>query len=172
MQIEILRLNHRIARDKRISTHVSLVSRAFLASKIYYTGQKDSEMESSVNKITKKFGGNFKIQHINNEIKLIEEKTKEGYKIIHLTVYGISIKDKLKEIKKQKKLLIIVGGEKFEPIIYKLSNYNISITNQPHSEVAALAVLMYELFGINEDFNDAEVKIIPSEKGKTVKSLK
>ena len=43
--IEVLRLGHRISRDKRISTHVALVARAFGASKIYYTGQKDKSMK-------------------------------------------------------------------------------------------------------------------------------
>jgi len=37
--IEILRLGHRKKRDARLSTHVALVSRAFGASKIYYSGQ-------------------------------------------------------------------------------------------------------------------------------------
>ncbi len=43
--IIVLRLNHRIGRDPRISTHVALTSRAFLADKICYAGQKDSSLE-------------------------------------------------------------------------------------------------------------------------------
>ena len=90
MIIEILRLNHRIARDKRITTHVGLTSRSLGASAMYYSGDKDSEMENSINKITEKFGGPFIIEHVKNEISLIKEKKKQGYIISHLTMYGIS----------------------------------------------------------------------------------
>ena len=114
MKIEILRLNHRIARDKRITTHVALTGRALGADIMYYSGDKDSEMENSINKITEKFGGPFKVEHIKNEIKLIKEKKKNNFLIVHLTVYGIDFRKKTEELK-DKNLLIIVGGEKVEP---------------------------------------------------------
>ena len=53
--IEVLRLSHRIGRDPRLSTHVILTARAFGASKTYYSGQKDSNLEESVKRIC----GNF-----------------------------------------------------------------------------------------------------------------
>ena len=90
--VEILRLGHRIARDKRISTHVCLVARAFGADKLYYSGQKDSGMENRIFKIVKDFGGNFEVEHVKNYYKLIKDKQKKGFKIIHLTIYGESLK--------------------------------------------------------------------------------
>ena len=137
--IEILRLNHRVARDKRISTHLALTSRALSVEKVFYSGQKDKSLEESVNKITKRFGGPFEIKHILNPIKLIKEKKKQNYQIIHLTVYGLDFqKTKLPN----KKMLIIVGGEKVEGEYYYISDYNISIGNQPHSELGALAIFL------------------------------
>ena len=136
--IEVLRLGHRISRDKRISTHVCLVARAFGASKIYYTGQKDSEMEENVNKIVKNFGGNFEAKYVKNYKSLFSNK-----KIVHLTMYGLDFKKKIKEIKGD--LLIIIGGEKVPPEIYKEADYNLCVTNQPHSEVGALAVFLDNL---------------------------
>ena len=62
--VEVLRLGHRIIRDKRISTHVALVARAFNAKKIYYTGQKDDIMENSVMKVVKNHGGTFEIEYL------------------------------------------------------------------------------------------------------------
>ncbi len=168
MQIEVLRLNHRIGRDPRLSTHVSLTARAFGALKIYYSGDKDSALEDTVKKITKKFGGKFEIEYIKEDIKLIKEKKKDNFLIVHLTVYGKDFKSYKSKLK-NKNLLIIIGGEKVEPEFYKLSDYNLSVTNQPHSEVAALAVFLYELFGYNKDFSNAELKIIGSEKGKILK---
>ena len=133
-------------------------------------GEPDSdyEMEESVNKITAKFGGPFKIEHVKNAIKLIEEKKKLDYKIIHLTVYGIDFRKKVKEIK-NKSMMIIVGGEKVEPEYYKISDYNLSVTSQPISEVSAIGIFLYEIYGIKEKFEDAKIRVIEQERGKLLK---
>ena len=81
-------------------------------------------------------------------------------------MYGVSFKNiKLKS----DKLLIIVGGEKVEPHIYKMANYNISVTSQPISEVSALGILLYDLVGIKDEFINSKIKVIPSERGKFLK---
>jgi tRNA (cytidine56-2'-O)-methyltransferase len=51
-----LRIGHRKERDKRISTHIGLMSRAFLADKIIYSGEHDESLISSVNKVSKSWG--------------------------------------------------------------------------------------------------------------------
>ena len=142
MTIEILRLSHRIRRDPRISTHVALVSRAFGADKIYYSGDHDSSLENSVNKIVKQWGGSFKIEYIKDPLKLIKSSKS---KIINLSMYGLPLENEISKIKKHKDLLIIVGSEKVPIEIYKLSDYNISVTQQPHSEVSSLAILLEKL---------------------------
>tara|TARA_Y100000310_G_scaffold331110_1_gene404093 strand:+ start:5222 stop:5737 length:516 start_codon:yes stop_codon:yes gene_type:complete len=167
--VEILRIGHRIARDKRISTHVCLVARAFGADKLYYSGQKDSEMENSVFKIVKDFGGSFEVKYVKDYFKLIKDKKKKGFKIVHLTVYGESFK--VISNFKDENILFIVGGEKVPAEIYQLVDYNISIGNQPHSEVAALGVVLYEYFGKNilsKKFKNSKLKIIPQKKGKKI----
>ena len=164
--IEVLRLGHRIARDKRISTHVGLVARAFGASKLYYSGQKDGSLEGSVLKVVEDFGGDFSVEHVKGVSSFIKNKKKEGFKVVHLTVYG----EVLGDVKLEEDLLIIVGGEKVEPEYYKLADYNISVTSQPHSEVAGLAIFLHNCFQgkeLNKDFK-GKIKIIPKEKGKKV----
>lgn len=170
MKIEILRLNHRIGRDPRISTHVALTARAFGASKLYYSGNKDNGLEISLNKVTDRFGGFFEIEFVKNDLKFVEEKKKDGFLIVHLTMYGKDFR-KYKTKVKNKNLLIIVGGEKVEPEFYKLSNFNVSVTNQPISEVSALAVLLYDLYGYQEDFKNARVMVVGKERGKLLKQL-
>jgi tRNA (cytidine56-2'-O)-methyltransferase len=59
--INILRLGHRISRDKRITTHVALVSRAFGADKILID-TKDKKIEGTIISTCKRFGGNFDIE--------------------------------------------------------------------------------------------------------------
>jgi len=67
--------------------------------------------------------------------------------------------------------LIIVGSERVEPEFYELADYNVGITNQPISEVSALAVFLHEYFeGKELDFKFENAKIIfnPSKRGKVV----
>jgi len=172
--IIVLRLNHRIARDPRLSTHVALTARAFLADKLYYSGQKDSSLELSLNKVTEKFGSNFTIEYLQDPLKFIKEN-KSKFKIVHLTCYGLNVQDKVNEIRKNKNLIIIIGGEKVEPIYYDLADYNLSITQQPISEVSALAIFLHLLNNgkeLKNEFKNAKNKIIPMAKGKKVLSSK
>ena len=155
--VEVLRLGHRISRDKRISTHVALVARAFGASKIYYSGQKDKSMEDSVNKIVESFGGDFSISHVKDYLELFKNR-----KVVHLTMYG---SDFLEVPELSGDVLVVVGGEKVPPEVYELSDYNVGVTNQPHSEVAALGVFLDHFCKLPK-FKDGKVRVKPSSKGK------
>lgn len=166
--IEVLRLNHRLPRDCRITTHVALVARAFGAMKFFYSGQRDQEMEKSVNYVVKKFGGPFEVEHVKNNLRFI--KSKEDYKVVHLTVYGLPYKNALKNLKGD--VLVIVGGDKVEWEIYKLANYNLSVSSQPHSEVGALAIFLNELHGEVKRFKNFKVQVIPKSREKVLKEFK
>jgi tRNA (cytidine56-2'-O)-methyltransferase len=167
-EIIILRLGHRRDRDKRITTHCALVARAFLAKKMYYSGDRDEKIEEKIRKVVENFGGSFEIEYVEDWKELI--KNFEGIKV-HLTMYGIPLLKKIEEIKKNKKILVIVGSEKVPREVYDLADYNISITNQPHSEVAALAIFLDKFFESKEffyKFENAKIEIIPQERGKRV----
>lgn len=166
--IEILRLNHRLPRDCRITTHVALVARAFGATKFYYSGQRDQDMEKSVNDVVKRFGGPFEVEYIKNSVKLI--KNKEDLELIHLTVYGLPYKKCLNNLKKD--VLVIVGGDKVEWEIYKLANHNLSISSQPHSEVGALAIFLNDFHGETKRFKNFKVQVVPKAREKVLKEFK
>ena len=171
MQIEVLRLSHRIQRDPRLSTHVALTSRAFLASKLYYSGNKDSSLEDSINKVTSQFGGDFEIEYIKDAVKLIKEKKNQEFLIVHLTCYGEKFDKEINKIRKHPKILVIVGGEKVPPEIFGLADINLSVTNQPHSEVGSLATFLHEYIQgkeFNTEFKNAKTRILPSAKGKRI----
>ncbi len=171
IMIIILRLNHRIARDPRLSTHVALTARAFLADKIYYSGQKDSNLELSIKKVNEKFGSDFTIEYLQDPIKFLNEN-KNKFTIVHLTVYGLNVQDKINELRKKKNLIIIVGGEKVQPEYYKLADYNIAVTKQPISEVSALAIFLHLLNQgkeLSNEFKNAKVKFLENEHGKILK---
>lgn len=168
--ITILRLGHRKKRDARISTHCGLVARAFGADNIIYSGEEDERLLESIRKVTKNWGGQFKVSYEKNWRKVLRNKKTTK---VHLTMFGLSFESKLKEIQKiskRKPLLVIVGGEKVPGEVYQLADYNLSVTSQPHSEVAALGVFLYALTGAKKKFKKAKLKIIPMAKGKKVVS--
>ncbi len=172
MNVWVLRLGHRRGRDPRLTTHVALTARALGCNRIILSGEKDEAIINSIKKIVKKWGGPFEVEYENNWRNFIKDWTG---KTIHLTMYGMPIHEKINEIKKSKQdLLVIVGSEKVSAEVYQLSDWNISITNQPHSEVAALAILLDKLFNgkeLKKKFRNAKIEIIPQEKGKKTISL-
>jgi tRNA (cytidine56-2'-O)-methyltransferase len=164
--INILRLGHRISRDKRITTHVALVSRAFGADKVLID-TKDKKIEKTIKSTCKRFGGKFTIETGVDGNKII--KNWDGT-IVHLTMYGDELETSIKKINTSKNLLIIVGAEKVPPKIYEMADYNISVGNQPHSEVAALAIFLDRYTkGLwqKKKFN-GKIEILPSNSGKKV----
>jgi tRNA (cytidine56-2'-O)-methyltransferase len=164
--ITVLRLGHRRERDKRITTHIGLVARAFGADKVLIS-TKDEGIESTIKDVTERFGGDFKVKSGIKWRKTISNW--EGIKV-HLTMYGEHINDVMPRIPKDRDLLIIVGAEKVPKEVFISSDFNVAVGNQPHSEVAALAVLLDRFLGeeaLKRDFN-GKVRILPSKSGKNV----
>ena len=163
--ITILRLGHRLPRDERITTHVCLVARAFGADGVIYSGQRDKGLEESIKKVVSEWGGNFRIKYSEKPMKLIKEFKEKGF-CIHLTMYGLGMEEMEKV--KGKNILIIVGAEKVPPEVYELADLNLSVTNQPHSEVAALAITLDRLLkGKKLEFRGKK-RVIPLARGKKV----
>jgi len=169
-KVFVLRLGHRPERDKRVTTHVFLVARAFGAHGAFYSGQKDEKVEVSVKKVVELWGGSFTVEYIENWVKIIKEWQKEGGEVIHLTMYGLPLNEVIHEIRDStKNKLIVVGGVKVPKILYEITDWNVSITSQPHSEVGALSVFLHELYmgrELTKDFENAKIKVIPQAKGK------
>jgi tRNA (cytidine56-2'-O)-methyltransferase len=169
MRIWILRLGHRRVRDQRISSHCALVARAFGAKGMTYSGDEDENLEKSIRKVVEKWGGPFEINYEKNWKKVI--KNWKG-KTLHLTMYGSPIQDVMKQIKNSKKdLLVIIGSQHVPGEVYHLSDWNVAVSNQPHSEVAALAVFLDRFFEgkeLEKNFENKKIKIKPQEHGKKV----
>ncbi|RLG59440.1 tRNA (cytidine(56)-2'-O)-methyltransferase, partial [Candidatus Geothermarchaeota archaeon] len=168
----VLRLFHRAHRDKRVTSHLVLAARALGARGLFFCGQYDKSIMETIEKVNDMWGGDFKVVYIQDYIKLIKSWKKENGEVIHLTMYGIPVTKVIDDVRKsRKKKLIVVGGEKVPGIIYKLADWNISVTNQPHSEISALAIFLHELFKgeeLNLEFRNAKMRIIPQAKGKKV----
>ena len=170
MVIEVLRIGQRIVRDDRVTTHVALVARSFGASKIFMI-EVNPEIKETLDKITDTWGGNFQVEFVENWKKTLKSKKEQGFKIIHLTMYGENINEFQSLFPEEKNFLIVVGAEKVPREVYDYADYNVAIGNQPHSEISALAILLDRMqkgkqFQIN--FDNAKRKIIPTKQGKNV----
>lgn len=140
--ISILRLGHRRTRDQRVTTHVALVSRAFGADEIVVAGDRDESLERSVRAVVKNWGGKFSMRHENSWKQWLVQKKAAGWRVVHLTMYGAAVQDEIAKVKKHGDVVVVVGSQKMPPEIYQLADYNISVTGQPHSEIAALAIFL------------------------------
>ena len=170
MIIEVVRIGQRLVRDDRVTTHVALVSRAFGAERIYMT-EVNPEIKDTLEKINKTWGGNFMVEFIDKWKTIVKKKKEDGFKIVHLSMYGEIINDAQESLRKEKNLLIVVGAEKVPREIYELADYNIGVGSQPHSEISALAILLDRIQKgkqFEKEFSDAKRKIIPTKNGKNV----
>ncbi len=170
--ITVLRLDHRLGRDTRITTHVCLTARAFGADKVILSGQNDKHIIESVNQVIENWGGNFEVEYDKNSMSVIKQHINDGYEIIHLTMYGKHVEDVIPTIRDNNKdKLIIVGGSRVPTEVYEEADWNLSVTNQPHSEVAALAICLHYLMDGSElktEYDDGKVHIIPNNDHKQV----
>ena len=141
MKVSVLRIGHRLVRDDRVTTHSALVARAFGAERIYMTGI-DESVSKTVASIAKRWGGEFEVQVIQDWKGLARTWKKEGGKVAHLTTYGINIDDAVEKLRIEDRILVIIGAEKVPREAYDVADYNIAVGNQPHSEIAALAIFL------------------------------
>ena len=175
--VTILRIGHRIKRDKRITTHLALVARAFGAIRIVIAGDEDKNLIKTINEVSFEWGGNFQLEIIpDNEWNIFIKNWKSDNKnrVVHLTMYGenLSIFEKSKDFENIKKhprnLLVVVGGKKIPGKVFQYADWNIAISNQPHSEVSSLAIFLDHFLpdALQIHFSNAQKQIIPSLDGK------
>jgi len=160
----VFRYGHRAFRDIRVTTHCALVSRAFGADKLVYYGQRDNSFEESIKRTTAEWGGNFSVEYAEDFIAYLLKKKEEGFKIVHLTMFGINLPNFEKQFKALKKenVVVFAGAEKVPGDVYKIADYNVAVGNQPHSEIAALAVFLDRLQQgkeLKKTYKDAKMKI-------------
>jgi tRNA (cytidine56-2'-O)-methyltransferase len=169
-KVILLRLGHRLGRDKRITTHVGLTARLLGADGMLLAAD-DPVVVKTLEDVVRRWGGNFYIKNKVNFNQEIKEWKAGGGKVCHLSMYGVNLPNVTDELKKCDKLMIVVGAEKVPPEIYDLADWNIAVGNQPHSEVAALAITMDRIADVDtlgKKFPGAELTIIPTKKGKQV----
>lgn len=177
--VAVLRLGHRPGRDERTTTHVGLTARALGADEVILANAAGSRQDT-IEDITTRFGGPFTVSTTDTPKQRIRDW--DGL-IVHLTMYGLPIQDVEDEIREaagvtnpdsgHEALLVVVGAEKVPFEVYEQADYNVGVTNQPHSEIASLAVFLDRLFEggeLDREWEDAEKAVVPQEEGKRVET--
>jgi len=175
LKIAVLRWGHR-QRDYRVTTHVALTARAFGAFQFLISDTEDKSIKETIKNMNENWGGKFDFKMGISWRSAIEEWRNKGGIIVHLTIYGENIENSnvLDRIKSaNKNIMILIGSKKVPPAFFseKVSDFNVAIGNQPHSEVAALAVFLDRLLNgtqLGKSFEKARIQVIPSKYGKKV----
>jgi tRNA (cytidine56-2'-O)-methyltransferase len=168
--LAVLRLGHRPFRDKRVTTHVCLVARAFGAEKVILT-TRDDALVKSVRGAAKRFGGDFEVEvDERGHRPILAAWKKQGGVVVHLTMYGEPFQDVLPKLREASDVLVVVGAEKVPADLYQLADHNVAVGNQPHSEVAALALALHTLRPHALDApREGGLRIEPHPRGKVVR---
>ncbi len=168
--VTVLRLGHRPGRDERITTHVGLTARALGADGVVLACAASSRADTVVD-ITDRFGGPFDVATTDEPKRRIRDFPGT---VVHLTMYGEPIQDVEGDIRtdhETEPLLVVVGAEKVPFEVYERADYNVGVTNQPHSEIASLAVFLDRLFEgaeLDREWEDPDQVVVPMATGKKV----
>jgi len=171
--IRVLRIGHRYVRDYRTLTHLCLVARALGAEEVYLEEFDDGLLET-IDEVNSTWGAGLRVLKAPSWRSVVRQARDEGRVVVHLTMYGLPIQDRIQQLRASERFLVIVGGPKVPAEAYQLADYNIAVTSQPHSEIAALAIALHELQSgeeLKKEFAHSTMKIIPSDKGKKVERL-
>jgi Uncharacterized protein conserved in archaea len=169
-EVVVVRYGHRPGRDGRMTTHVGLTARALGADRVVLPDNASSSVET-VRDITARFGGPFAVE--SRDIGPAIARNWEGT-VVHLTMYGQPVhrvEEGVRAAHESEPVLVVVGGEKVPFAFYDHADYNVAVTNQPHSEVAGLAVFLDRLFDgreLDREWADADRRVVPEATGKTV----
>ena len=179
-KIVVLRWGHRPIRDARLTTHVALAARAFGADGIIISDIQDQKIQETIEKINRNWGGKFLFTMGTKWQTTLKEWKAKGGIAVHLTAYGENIQTSnvLERIRRNgKDIMLLVGSQKVPRKFYteQVSDYNVAIGNQPHSECASLAVFLdryYHGRELAKNFENARVRIIPQQRGKKLVTKK
>jgi tRNA (cytidine56-2'-O)-methyltransferase len=157
-----------------------LTARALCASGFILADTTDTHIEETVTKIRQAWGGDFHFEMGTPWKRAVRDWKAQGGIIVHLTAYGENIQtsnvmSRIKAVGKD--VMLLVGSQKVPGEFYseEISDFNVGVGNQPHSECSALAIFLDRYFEgkeLGQPFDDAKITIVPKERGKEVKTRK
>ena len=164
--VSVLRVGHRPGRDPRLTTHLALAARALGASEMFLH-PPDPGLAERVRSVSVRWGGDFRVLPADDWRSIV--RSFDG-PVVHLTMYGQPFERVAPRLARARRLLLVVGGAKVPPDLYRVATYNVAMGHQPHSEVAAVAVALARLRGVPPPgaWPGAQQWIVPRARGKRI----
>jgi tRNA (cytidine56-2'-O)-methyltransferase len=137
-------------------------ARAFGASSVTFASQKMPKLIRYFATMNRTWGGNFTVSFTDDWKDFINSK--KNYKTVYLTKYGIPINKVRYSLKTYKNILLIVTHDNTSKSLLKSTDFNVSITTQPHCSTAAITVflhLFYEGRELAMHFENAKYRVVP-----------
>jgi tRNA (cytidine56-2'-O)-methyltransferase len=165
-RVSVLRVGHRAGRDPRLTTHLALTARALGAERMYLH-PPDPALASRIRAVTGEWGGAFEIVDAPEWRSVV--RAAPGV-VVHLTMYGRPLDRVVPRIRRFPDVLVVVGGAKVPSELFRLADLNVAVGHQPHSEVAALAIVLDRLLGTPGPgrWPGARRALLPRARGKKV----
>jgi tRNA (cytidine56-2'-O)-methyltransferase len=165
-RVSVLRIGHRAGRDPRLTTHLALTSRAFGAERMFLH-PPDPALAERIRALARGWGGAFEVVGVDDWKTVV--RSFDG-KVVHLTMYGWPLERSLAPMRRATDVLLVVGGAKVPADLYAKAHLNVAVGHQPHSEVAAVAVVLTRLLGVPGPgaWERARRSVVPQRRGKKV----
>jgi len=137
----------------------------------------DPKVKQTIEKVMDSWGGDFMFEMGQSWKTVVKEWRKNDGVTVHLTAYGENIQasDVMKRVRDTgKDVLVIVGSQKVPAGFFSesVSDFNVAVGNQPHSECSSVAVFLDRFFEgkeLSEDFiSNTKKRIVPQARGKRV----
>jgi tRNA (cytidine56-2'-O)-methyltransferase len=132
-----------------------------------YLEPPDTDLARRVGEVSRSWGGDFGVIGLDNWRPLVRSS---DVLVVHLTMYGLPLERVLPRLRRAPRVLLVVGGAKVPPDLYRLSDVNVAVGHQPHSEVAAVALLLDRLLGPPRSgrWPGARRSVVPRARGKKI----
>jgi tRNA (cytidine56-2'-O)-methyltransferase len=165
-RVSVLRIGHRAGRDPRLTTHLALTARAFGAERMFLH-PPDPALAERLLAVGRGWGGRFEVVGADDWKKVV--RSFDGT-VVHLSMYGMPLERTLRKIRRASDVLLVVGGAKVPAELYHRADLNVGVGHQPHSEVAAVAVVLSQVLGVPGPggWPGAKRVVIPQAHGKKV----
>ncbi len=148
--------------DYGLSVDLALAARAFGAQQIVFTSERSDRLVRHFKSVVSKWGGSFEVLFTKDWIGFVKEK--RNYKSVYLTQFGLPFSKVSSIIKTYKNLVVIISTDGARGAAAH-SDFNVSISTQPHVSISALAIFLHEFYSGRElamHFENAKYRVVPA----------
>ena len=165
-RISVLRVGHRLGRYPRLTTHLALAARALGAERMFLH-PPDPKLAARLAAVGRGWGGKFEVVGVDDWKSVV--RSSPGL-VVHLTMYGRPLDGLTPRLRRSRDVLLVVGGAKVPSDLFRVADLNVAVGHQPHSEVAALAIVLDRLLGTPGPgrWPGARRAVVPRARGKKV----